>query len=66
MKRETRLINKEVLDDPDEPLEAGSESEADIISDWDRSELVETIQKLDQQLFEAEKEIKKLKRMVQQ
>jgi hypothetical protein len=52
--RDTRLLNKSTFDDPDEFCEAGSNNEADIIAEWQRWELVDKIQELDQKLFDKE------------
>lgn len=62
MKRETRLIDKSNFDDPKDSCLAGSNEEADIIAEWDRWELVETIQELDQKCFELEMKLKNAKR----
>lgn len=52
--RDTRLLDKSTFDEPDEFLEAGSTTEADMIAEWDRDELVDTIQQLDQKCFDLE------------
>jgi hypothetical protein len=52
--RETRLINKSTFDDPSESCLAGSTEEFDLIAEWDRCELVETIQLQDAKLFDLQ------------
>lgn len=49
MNRESRLINKDFLDDPNEILLAGSNEEFDLLMEWDRQELVVLIQQLDEE-----------------
>lgn len=53
-KRESRLVNKSALDFPDEILEAGSSKEFDIIMEWTREEMVESIQNWEQKCFSVE------------
>ena len=60
MKRDTRLLNKESFDDPTEFLEAGSVQEADMLAEWDRGELVDSIQALDKKCWQLEKKNIKL------
>lgn len=62
--RETRLINKKKFDDPTDSLEAGSNEEFDLISEWSSYELVETIQDLDLSLYLLQEENTKLKQQI--
>jgi hypothetical protein len=55
--RETRLIDKSTFDDPEDSCPAGSILEYDLLCEWDRGELVETIQELDQKVWEYENKI---------
>lgn len=59
--RESRLVDKNIFDDPNEILEAGSNEELDLIAEWSREEMSETVQRLDAELFEAETELAKLR-----
>lgn len=61
MKRDTRILDKSTFDDPEEFLEAGSNEEADMIAEWSRDELVDTIQDLNNKVYKLELEIAKLK-----
>ena len=54
--RPSRFINSKTLDDPNDIVEAGSDQEFDMLSDWSSWELVEALQKLDQQLTEDEED----------
>lgn len=58
--RDTRLLNKQSFDNPTEFCEAGSTTEADMLAEWSRDELVECIQELDQKLFNRELAANKL------
>ncbi len=58
--RDTRLVNKKVLDNPEEILEAGSSEEADIIAEWSREELVDSIQEWEAKAYKLEKHRDKL------
>lgn len=57
-KRDTRLISKYHFDDPNEFLEAGSGEEYDQLCEWDRGDLVEKIQDLDEENFQLSAKIK--------
>lgn len=58
--RDTRLVNKVVLDEPSKILCAGSNEEFDIISEWSSCELVESVQELDEKLYKLEQAYEKV------
>ena len=51
--RESTLIDKSTFDDPSDSCLAGSNEEFDLLCEWSRDELVETIQALEQKLAVA-------------
>ena len=57
--RESRFFDSSTFDDPTDKLEAGSTTEHDMLCEWDRTELVDLIQKLDHELSEHKEIITK-------